>query len=140
MKKIILTTFLLFFLLFLAPNRLEAACPTSGLVPCGTAGCPCQLCHLAVLFQNIIKFVFVIVIVIAIFMFTLAGFMFLVGGENPGLIHQAKQIISAVAFGLIIMFAAWLIVNTILTFSGLINPNFGWDPTKWFQVNCPLTP
>jgi len=120
-----------------------------GLVPCGKSEplaegeseevkLPCQFCHFFVMFKSILDFVLKLVIIIAVLMLTVGGFMFFFAGGNPAALDRAKGILTSTAIGLVIIFAAWLIVNSILTFPGFINPQLSWDPTKWFQVECPI--
>jgi hypothetical protein len=148
-KKIFLIIFFLFLPFF--PFFLEA-----GLVPCGTEddpsteideSQPCQLCHFFVLFKNIIDFLlFKIVPVLAILMLVIGGLMFILAYLSPGevlptgekggpkLLIQAKKLINSVIFGLIIIFAGWLIVNTFFQIIGVAE----WTGLEnWWQIPCP---
>src|SRR3989338_2975112 len=129
MKKIFLFIFLF---LFLVPIFTSA----QGLVPCGrsidepTTGInesdPCQLCHIFVLFENIVNFLLLgdplngvlpIVLDIAIIMIVWAGLMFMfayMGGGGPGGINKAKSLLTSVLIGLLIVYGGWIVVNTIL--------------------------
>lgn len=145
MKKASLIIFLviLFFLVF---SQALAA----GLVPCGGRGePPCQLCHFFVLFDNIFRFVlFTIVPPLAVLMLAIGGFMYIFaylspgealpgGGKGgPNLLAQAKRLISSVIFGLLIIFAAWLVVNTFFMVIGVAN----WTGlgAGWWKINCPV--
>ena len=121
-----------------------------GLVPCGKSketlapgespevAEPCQFCHFFVVFKGILDFVLKLVIIIAVLMLTVGGFMFFFAGGSPAALDRAKKILTSTAIGLVIIFAAWLIVNSILTFPGFINPQLSWDPTKWFQIECSI--
>ena len=146
MKKISLSISLV-ILVFL-PLISQAACPTEGLVPCGTEGCPCQLCHLFVLFKNVIDFLLkYIVPSLAVLMLAIGGFMYvfaylspseaLAGGGKggPALLSQAKRLIISVIFGLVVIFAAWILVNFFFQMIGVET----WTGLKenWWQVNCP---
>ena len=99
---------------------------------------PCQFCHFFVMFKGILDFALKLVIIIGVLMLTIGGFMFFFAGGSPASLDRAKGILTSTAIGLVIIFAAWLIVNSILTFPGFINPQLSWDPTKWFQVECPI--
>jgi len=157
MKKIFL---IILLVLFLVPLLAQAQLVPEGLVPCG--GCaeygpdpdnpgetkciryriPCQLCHLFVLFDNILNFIFFdIVPPLAILMIAIAGFYFIFSTGDPGKLAQGKTILRTTAIALIIIYGAWLIVHLVLTFPGLIKTDFsGWNPTNWYQINCPTTP
>jgi type IV secretory pathway VirB2 component (pilin) len=153
MKKIFLIIFLALFFFSLFPHQIEA-----GLVPCGLKKddpdqpgdqtLPCQLCHFFVLFKNIFDFLlFKIVPVLAVLMIAIAGFMFLFAyfspaemlpGEakgGPTLLSRAKKLISSVVFGLLIIYAAWIIVNTFFMVIGVAD----WTGLKegWWKINCP---
>ena len=142
MKKIFLISFLV---LFLAPSLVQA-----GLVPCGRTDPaataeerePCQLCHIFVLFDNVLRFIFFdIVPPLAILMIAIGGFMYMFSGGSPSTLGRAKSILTATAIALLIIYGAWIIVHTILTFPGLIKTDFGgWNPAYWYQINCPTTP
>ena len=99
-------------------------------------GTHCQLCHFFVMFKGILDFILKLVFVIAILMFVAAGFMFLIGGGDPSRLSAAKQIITSTMWGLVIIFAAWILVNTIFIFIGVA----GWTglTTNWFKINCPI--
>ena len=116
-----------------------------GLVPCGKTCddpdtpvnecCPCTLCHLFVLFKKVTDFATThIAIPLAIVMLTIGGIIMVTAAGNPGQIGQGKAVIRAVAIGLILVFAAWLIVNTIVTFLTPLE-----HPLKaWYEIDCPV--
>ncbi|MFC1789367.1 pilin [Patescibacteria group bacterium] len=151
MKKIIL--FLILGLLLILPltssaqcvanstcpegERVSSCCPTEGLVPCGTTCCPCQFCDFFVLFEKIIDFVLNLVIIIAVLMIVIGGFMFLFSGANPNLFATSKRILTSTVIGLTIIFGAWIIINTFFAFIGL--SDFGLQltgPGEWFIIKC----
>jgi hypothetical protein len=136
MKKLLL--FLILFSVIFILNPVKAACPTEGLVPCGTPDCPCQLCHLFVLLNKIINFVlFKLVPPLAVFMLVVGGVMFLFASGSPGTLEQAKKILTAVIMGLIIIYGAWMIVGMFLSAIGLSDVGIGLvGPDKWFKIDC----
>ncbi|MBT9169267.1 MAG: hypothetical protein DDT19_02622 [Syntrophomonadaceae bacterium] len=131
-----------------------------GLVPCGPGkpywkdgiivdgkcqgtkvdkGITCQFCHFFVMFKRIIDFVLQLVIVIAVLMLVIGGVMFFAASGDPAKVNKAKSLLTAVAIGLIIIFSAWVIVNTFFIFIGL--SEFGLKltgPDKWFIIDCPI--
>lgn len=131
-----------------------------GLVPCGkcavvnptvdsknkitTGGSPqytpCQFCHFFVMFKGIVDWVVGgLVPILAILMLVIGGVMFYLGGANPAFLQTGKNIIKSVVWGLIIVFGAFLIVNTILAAIGLADFKAqGFDPRNWFQFPCQI--
>ncbi len=144
MKRIFLIIFL--GILAFLPLISQAA----GLVPCGGEAEPrCQLCHFFVLFKNVVDFLLTKIIPpLAVLMIAIGGFMYVFayigpsialpgGGKGgPALLSQAKKLIVSVIFGLLIIFAAWIIVNTFFQLIGVAD----WTGLKagWWQINCPI--
>jgi len=148
MKKIFL---IIFLVLFLTPLIVRA-----GLVPCGLPQddpdqqgdqtVRCQLCHFFVLFKNIVDFLLTKIIPpLAILMIAIGGFMYVFaylspsqslggGSGGPALLSQAKQLIISVIFGLLIIFAAWIIVNFFFQMIGVAD----WTGLKegWWKIDC----
>ena len=60
--------------------------------------------------------------------------MFLTAGGDPGRIGGAKKILTATVIGLVIIFVAWLIVDTVITFLTPAGSPF----QDWSTINCPL--
>ena len=137
-----------------------------GLVPCGLnkpywpggsvsggtcqgdkqgAGIPCQLCHFVIMFNAVIDFFIKdIVFPVAILLAVISGVLFLLSGSNPGLLQKAKGTLLNVATGLLLIFAAWIIINFLLSFIGLAewtglvdNPETS-QTEGWFMINCPI--
>ena len=116
-----------------------------GLVPCGrkyddpcTKNCectPCTLCHIFVLFKRIVDFVTIdIIFPLAILMIVVGGVMLLTAGGDPGRIGGARKILTATIIGLVIILAAWLIVDTVIMFLVPASSPF----QNWNTINCPL--
>jgi hypothetical protein len=158
-KKIFLISFLGSFLLFpitiLAGTYLMSdgtEVTFNGFVPCGKSQAgldespqvtmPCQLCHILVLFNEVLNFIFfTIVPPLAILMVVIGGFMYMFAGGNPSNLNRARDILKATGIALLIIYGAWVVVSFILTFPGLLNPDFeGWKPSEWFKIDCPITP
>jgi hypothetical protein len=109
----------------------------------------CTFCHFFVMLDGAIDFVlFKIVPPLAILMLVIGGVMFILGyfaggGEGePKMFGQAKKLITSVFIGLIIIFAAWLIITVFFTYIGVSSTGplkeLATDPTKWAQINCPI--
>jgi hypothetical protein len=126
----------------------NGTCPPElrgGLVPCGKncddpctkscECCPCTLCHLFVLFKKIVDFLTLnIIFPLAVLMIVVGGVMFLTVGGDPGRIGSAKKILTATVIGLVIILAAWLIVDTVITFLTPANSPF----QSWETIDCPV--
>jgi hypothetical protein len=127
MKKSLI--FILPFLL-LSFGTVQAA----GLVPCGGYGEPsCTFCHFFVMINNIITEIFKWVAPIAALMLVAGGVMLLFAGAKPDMLIKAKGAITATVIGVVIIFGAWIIVNTILTKIGIIDtPSI----LEWYNIDC----
>lgn len=88
----------------------------------------CGSCELVSLINNVIQFVIQISVVIAAIILVYAGLIMVTSSGNPGQITRAKGLFFNVVIGLLILLAAFLIVNTIL--SALLrtgSPAFSWQ-------------
>ena len=121
----------LFFALF---PTLVAAAP---LVPCGGEGQPaCQLCHIFVLLDNVVKFVLQdLVPPIAALMLVIAGGMYFMAAGDPSKVGKAKSVLTSVVMGLLIIYGAYLLVNLFFTAIGVAEWG-GWDLKNWFIYPC----
>ena len=154
MKKILLIIFWVF--LFLTASQVLAAHPT-GIVPCGGQNQPaCQFCHIFVLLNNIFVFLlipnadinnnFPLIPTIAGLMLIIGGLYLLTAGINPQSLNRAKSVITAAIIGLVIIFIAWVFLNTLLaymdikTWTGFIdNPSTPQVEGWWdFTNKCPI--
>ena len=124
-----------------------------GLVPCGrrcddpsTAireDASCTLCHLFILAKRVVDFLLILVISVAILMFVVGGIMLVFAAENPQRANQAKALLTAAVIGLVVIFAAWLIVNALVFFlvegKAPLTTQIGKIFTQpWNQFNCPV--
>lgn len=151
MKTLKLITFPLLSLIVLAvvflfsPELVLAqdagAGAKGGFVPC--SGSECTFCHFIQLGNNILNWLFGIVFVIFGVIMVVAGFNLVTSGGNRSKLDDAKQKLSNALIGVLIMFSAWLLVDTLLkaalpTDSGgnavvqLGQRNFG----PWNQISC----
>jgi len=123
--------------LLLPLTFVSADCPEEGLVPCGTPDCPCQLCHLFELLDNILRFVmFEVVPVLAGLMLVIGGIWFYFSGASEEQKRRAKAIVTSSVIGIVIILTAWLVVNTILVQTGLVDSDSWGAP--WHEINCPI--
>lgn len=119
------------FVIFSIPLFSLAA----GLVPCGgPAENPCTACDLLVLAENILHFMvkaaFAIIVISAI----IAGFQMIFSGGNEKNFQTALKALNNAILGLIIIFAAYLIINTVFW---LVAQMGGADYTgNWWYIKC----
>ncbi len=147
MKKIFFVIFLTFALV---PGLTEAICE-GPIVPCGGTDQPaCQFCHIFVLVNNIINFVLTCLTPIAAALMLVVGGLMLMlsylseveilpGGTKggPKLLSQARGIITATVVGLVIIFIAWVFLNTLLTYIGVTEwTGLHGESGNWWQINC----
>jgi hypothetical protein len=96
------------------------------LVPCGntitvnqTGGetCytgECTICDVQILAMNILRFMVAFVILMAALLFVNAGVLYIMSPANPGNIARAHKMFTSTIVGLIIVLAAYLIIDTIM--------------------------
>ena len=116
-----------------------ASADTNGLVPCGngvpTAGSTqwadeCTICFLQQLAIKVMKWFITIAVVVATALFVNAGVLYVLSPSNPGNIAKAHHLFFATLIGMIVIFSAWMIVNTIMVV--LYNDTFG----VWNGIMC----
>ena len=101
-----------------------------GLVPC-TGNTECTVCHLQVLAMNVLNFLVMISAVVAALLFVNAGVLYVMSSANPGNIAKAHKIFTSTLVGAVIIFASWLLINTIMM-SLVAGDNF----TGWNNLLC----
>jgi len=104
------------------------AAQAAGLVPCN--GTDCKVCHLFQLITNITEFLFKqIALPLAGLMFLVGGIMMISAGGVESRYKNGKEILVNTLIGLVIVLAAFAIVNTIIMFFGN-----GTIANGWWQV------
>lgn len=96
-------------------------------VQTGTQLISCNTCHLFELALNVLNFIWnPIAVVAAALMFTYGGIMMIVPsfGGSVAMYERGKKILANALIGLLIVFAAWLIIDTIIKVI-VGNPQFG---------------
>jgi len=110
------------------------------IVPCGGTDNPCQFCHIFVLIERIIHFVFTCLVPIgASAMLILGGLYLLVAGPSPEKLNQAWKIITAAIIGIVIIFVAWIFLNQFLV---AMEYKTWTDLGNWYDFTdkCPILP
>lgn len=86
-----------------------------GLVPCGSPGQePCTTEHVVAFANNVITWLISILGVIAVIALMITGFKLVTSAGNPSAWAAAKDMFTNIVIGIIIILAAWLVVDTIL--------------------------
>jgi len=108
--------------------------PAGGLVPCGDSSKPavdvdgdgvpdealhCDYNFFVLLIENVIDYIFILVVPIAAIIAVVTGILFLTSGGNPSARQKAKKAFGKFFIGLIIIMVAWLIVATVLEILGV---------------------
>lgn len=105
-----ITATLAYLLYATSPQSASAA----GIVPCGGTGqAQCQTCDLLVLSNNLLLYIFSLLAIIAGIVIVYAGIVMVTSRGDAGLIQQAKSFLTNIFIGLVIVFSAWFIVDTI---------------------------
>lgn len=122
-----------------------------GIVPCGGKyQDPCTPCHIFLLVQNLLNFVWKwIAIPLATLMLVYGGFLMIVpgiGGEKSATaLTKGKKVITNALVGILIVFFAWLVIDTIIKM--LVDPTtIGSGRTAellkglgpWNEIKCTL--
>ena len=161
MRKIFSIFTILFLLLSLAPFTADAGIVQCGTqdnpaTPENEETPLCGFCDIFKLINNIIIFFlvpsssvnngFAVVPLLATLLILIGGFYILLVGGSPTEIFKdtgakgnivalkkGKDIITAVVVGLLIVYTAWITVNSILTFLGVAT----WTGLgEWWQIKC----
>lgn len=102
---LVASTFFLFPLLVFA----------QGLVPCGGPQDPCTICDFGILIINITNFLIQnIAVPLAGLMILVGGLMIMFGAASEEKVKTGKKILTNAIFGVIIVFIAWLLVDTAI--------------------------
>lgn len=141
------------FLIFVGSVFVPLISLANGLVPCGpgTSKPVCELCDFFVMFDRWIdRILFIVIPPVAILMIAIGGFMYIIaylspaellpGGTKggPKMFSQAKRLLTSVVFGLLIIYGAWLIINTFFQVVGINKFNeFRTLPQNWWIIECP---
>ena len=110
------TLVLVLILLAIAPALAFAQIPTFVPDKCrdANAATECGICELGQLAQNILNAGIYIAVFLSAILFAYAGWQYLTAGGEPGKAGEAKKIFWNVGVGLILILAAWLIVDLIV--------------------------
>ncbi|MFY9462461.1 MAG: hypothetical protein WAP51_04650 [Candidatus Sungiibacteriota bacterium] len=134
------TVFFFALALVVLPNIILA----QGIVPCGTSTTrPCTICDLGVLVINLTNFlIYNIAIPLASLMIIIGGIMIMIGSASEERVKTGKKILTNAIIGVIIVFVAWLLVDTIIkVLTGSFAQNFFGTFGPWNRIPpgaCPF--
>ncbi len=104
----------------------------AGFIPCGGPDQePCQACHMIDLTNNVISWLVLVLGTIAAIMIVFAGFKLVTSNGNQRAMEEAKEIMSNMVIGFVIVLAGWMLVDTVLK-AVLKEGVYG----VWNQVQC----
>jgi hypothetical protein len=128
-----------FFILFAISYLLLAIYPVqAALVPC--SGLNCTVCDLFALLGNITNFILKDVMPpLAGLLFLVGGIMMVAAGGSEERFKKGKTILTNTLIGVVIILAAWVVINTLITTLGQAY-NFGslhYNPVDWWKgMSC----
>ncbi len=130
MKKFLIPIFsLTIFLLLFLPFFVSAV----PLVPCGEEGNLCTVCHLFSGIDGIIDFLLMsVAFPLAIVALLYGGIMMIIAGGDEGKITKGKKAIEYAIYGILLAFAAWILVSEIISI--LVDGNFVWPFGAWNTI------
>lgn len=102
------------------------------LVPCD--GINCQSCDIVKLGSNLFTWLVRIMATLCAIVIAIAGFKMVTAGGDSGAISEAREMITNVVIGFIILLSAWLIVDTIMKM--FVDASFG----PWNKIDCVAQP
>lgn len=113
---------------------------SAGFIPCGRGTndpdtewnecAPCNICSAMLVIQIVTSFLVKVAAVAATLSLIVAGFLYIFAAGKTQLISKSKSMIKYTLIGFIIIFVAWLSVDTLFTVFGYIDPLEG----KWYIV------
>jgi hypothetical protein len=129
MKKAILAVFLMALVLLPIVGLAQETTEGKKILPDKSAN-EYGICDILTLVNNIVNIVVKIIVpLIATAIIAWAGLRMLTNQGDSDIARQSKMIFLAVAIGLIVMFASYAIVGTVLVGMGYTEDAFNWAPT-----------
>jgi hypothetical protein len=127
----------------------ERSVTNQGFIPCGNIKNadgiiqnPCEVCHIFVLGQNILNFLWwSISIPIATLALIYAGFLMIIPGASSTRLEKGKKVLTNTLIGIAIVFFAWLGIDTIIKILAGQNLTSG-EPAQiqgygpWNRIEC----
>jgi hypothetical protein len=124
--------YLLIFALLVLPVDALALVSGGGFVDC--QGPDCSACNLVSMANRVIDWLVGVLIVLFAVMIVIRGFGLVTSRGNPGALSEAKETLINAIIGLLIILAAWIIVDTLMR--GLNVQGMSGGPLPWSRVQC----
>lgn len=126
------------------PGNSVSTDPTKeGIIHCGRPGQTgmCTLCDLIGGINNVVQYIMKIAIFVALLIMAVGGVMYIVSAGESAMMESAKSAMKNAAIGFVIIFAAFMIINTALQYLGSTKnaagePTLGITITSWGQFDC----
>lgn len=123
-----------------ADNKIPGTTEPGGIVQCGRPGQNmCTLCNMIEGMRIIIDYLMKIAVGVALLAMAIGGVMYIVSAGSSGLADMGKKAITNAAIGFVIIFAAYLIVNTVFLYLGT-KPGLGFGVVEWGKFECAANP
>ena len=123
-----------------ADGSISGTATGGGIVTCGrSGGTMCTLCDLIKGIYDIVNYLIKIAIGIAVLAICIGGVLYIVSAGDPGLIEMGKKAMKNAIIGFIVVFAAVLIIDTLILYLGAksdLGISADW---KSFSFNCTST-
>jgi hypothetical protein len=125
--------FFLALIVVVLPGVVSAQGGPGGLVPC--EGADCTACSVVQLANGMVRWLISILMVIFAIITMYAGFELVTSGGNPQAKTKAKQKMINAFIGLIIVLAAWILVDTLMR-AILAGGTGEIEGRLWSEVSC----
>lgn len=116
------------------PAAAALVAPCTGTTP-GVEGTICTLCDLFATGQNIFNFMINIAAALMGIGVLYGGILLMIAGGNEDLHRKGIDAVRRAVIGFVIVFGAWVIINTILVALGGSAQPRGF-PWPWNEVRC----
>ncbi|MBI2113093.1 MAG: hypothetical protein HYT50_00730 [Candidatus Wildermuthbacteria bacterium] len=97
----------------------------------------CGFCQIFQLISKIVGFImFPIVPLIASLFVVIGGFMIFISGGDEKRLKQGQDLLKAVAIGVVLVYAAWVLVNTFFMWIGIAEWQGFNLKESWWNIPC----
>ena len=116
-RVVLLTIALTFVLtLIMLPLQVYAALFGFDFIVCGREKPDCNIGHLFVLADMLVKFMLYLAVPVTVILMSWAGLKYLFAGGDPKKLADAKSMLKHVIFGIGFILSAYLVVHTIFVY------------------------